>query len=542
MAGHSDVTTATKESLNEPLENSFDASTVNEELGAQVEITRAFGQEAPKAVAEFSQNRIDDIKADPNLSIDEKLAEIEKWNEGGVYRVAAHTAIGALGTGNLEGSLTTGSVAAAAPKISEYESKLADALISSGMSPEAANATSKGVTTLTLAGIGATAGLNTSSTATGINVDANNRQLHPKEEDLAKVLFDKAKKDGLRRSDGKLYTLKQIEDALRWANSSKYGEEFDDKKGVIIGHKASNEAINKVMYDHGLGSQYEARLWLKTKTTPQTSTFIQNFSNIAKPDTNLTSFIKSYTKSYGYTWTQGTYTKYTPPKQVATTSSKPKLPTKSTNPAKKYTDRDLSNQRAATLNNNGSVLPGKLPEQQQRDNAATAKKVGTLVEVGTVVTTGGAGLTVGLGRTGLKQATKQVIKETAKNAGKGAASGAVIGGTSYYAVTPTEDRSLEKGIKYATGGAVTGVAANTIKNPYISGGVSGIGTGLTQVYAGDDVDIPSAVVNGTTGGILKPFNLGSKGDVIQGVATTAVGERSKIDISSDTPNDINKNK
>jgi len=44
MAGQSDVITATKESLNEPLENSFDASIVNEELGAQVEITRDLGR------------------------------------------------------------------------------------------------------------------------------------------------------------------------------------------------------------------------------------------------------------------------------------------------------------------------------------------------------------------------------------------------------------------------------------------------------------------------------------------------------------------
>lgn len=44
-AGELQVTTATKDSLNKPLENTFDASSVNEELGAQVEITRAFDQE-----------------------------------------------------------------------------------------------------------------------------------------------------------------------------------------------------------------------------------------------------------------------------------------------------------------------------------------------------------------------------------------------------------------------------------------------------------------------------------------------------------------
>ncbi|WP_296406086.1 hypothetical protein, partial [Psychrobacter sp.] len=107
--------------------------------------------------------------------------------------------------------------------------------------------------------------------------------------------------------------------------------------------------------------------------------------------------------------------------------------------------------------------------------------------------------------------------------------GAVIGGASYYAVTPEEDRSLGKGIKYVTGGAVTGATANAINNNYVSGLASGIGTGLTQVYAGDEVDVPSAVVNGTTGVILKPFNLGFKGDVVQGVATTTTGEIVKMD-------------
>ena len=56
MAGQSDVTTATKDSLNEPLENTFDASTVNEELGAQVEITRAFDQERRKIKTELNKD------------------------------------------------------------------------------------------------------------------------------------------------------------------------------------------------------------------------------------------------------------------------------------------------------------------------------------------------------------------------------------------------------------------------------------------------------------------------------------------------------
>ncbi|SUD90624.1 hypothetical protein [Psychrobacter phenylpyruvicus] len=299
MAGQSDVTTATKESLNEPLENSFDASIVNEELGAQVEITRAFGQEAPKAVAEFSQNRIDDIKADPNLSIDEKLAEIEKWDEGGAYRVAAHTAIGALGTGNLEGSLTTGSVAAAAPKISEYESKLADALVSSGMSPEAANATSKGVTILTLAGIAANAGLDTSSTASAINVDSNNRWLHDSE--VLNIFKHKKDIENFAKENGITYkqayrailaqAYRNTDDDFRNAHSPKPGTKESSlaqkaesflRKHVLIASTASerkNHNLNRNSTKYkGLLSGVER----KTPAYSQTNKNIQVLKGVGK--------------------------------------------------------------------------------------------------------------------------------------------------------------------------------------------------------------------------------------------------------------------
>ncbi|MGP4907237.1 VENN motif pre-toxin domain-containing protein, partial [Psychrobacter faecalis] len=55
MAGQSDVTTATKDSLNEPLANSFDANQVNKELGAQTQITQAFDQERRKIKTELNQ-------------------------------------------------------------------------------------------------------------------------------------------------------------------------------------------------------------------------------------------------------------------------------------------------------------------------------------------------------------------------------------------------------------------------------------------------------------------------------------------------------
>ncbi len=182
VSGYNDpqgiLTTDNREALGGKLESVFDANRVNEELGAQTQITQEFGKEAPKAVAEFSQNRIDDIRANPNLSADEKMAAISKWDEGGIYRVAAHTALGALGTGSVEGALTTGGVAAAAPTINNLEAKMRDALIAQGMDVDTASNATKGITSLALAGAGVAAGLDTASTINGVNVDANNRQLH----------------------------------------------------------------------------------------------------------------------------------------------------------------------------------------------------------------------------------------------------------------------------------------------------------------------------------------------------------------------------
>src|SRR5690606_22607810 len=127
---------------------------------------------------DFANNRIKAIIADTTLSNAEKNAAIAKWDEGGIYRVAAHTALGALGTGSVEGALTTGGVAAAAPTLNDVQAKLAKALIDTGMSEDVAKGAASGVISLTLLGVGSAAGLDTSSTVTATNVDANNRQLH----------------------------------------------------------------------------------------------------------------------------------------------------------------------------------------------------------------------------------------------------------------------------------------------------------------------------------------------------------------------------
>ena len=186
IAGNSGITTDNQAEYAGALGNVFDATRVNEELGSQTIITKEFGKEAPKAVGDFAKTRMNAIRADNTLSAQEKQDAIAKWDEGGVYRVAAHTALGALGTGSVEGALTTGGVAAAAPTLDKVQANLAKALIDSGMSESIAKGTASGVVSLALLGAGTAAGLDTSSTVTATNVDANNRQLHPSETDWIK--------------------------------------------------------------------------------------------------------------------------------------------------------------------------------------------------------------------------------------------------------------------------------------------------------------------------------------------------------------------
>ncbi|MGP9507170.1 hypothetical protein ACT3R6_14075, partial [Psychrobacter sp. AOP7-C1-12] len=250
------------------LENVFDANRVNEELGAQTQITQDFGKEAPKAVAEFSQNQIDAIKANPDLSIDEKRAAIVKWDEGGVYRIAAHTALGALGTGSVEGALSTGGVAAAAPTLNNLQDKIAESLIASGMSESIAKGTASGVVSLALLVAGSASGLDTSSTVTATNVDANNRQLHPDQIKLLKLhAEDYAKEKGITKEEAlkilaraAVYNLDEdwynayndnlsLNEIMQFDDANKF---LQERNGVQAYNISLVERYNRLNNDHGI--------------------------------------------------------------------------------------------------------------------------------------------------------------------------------------------------------------------------------------------------------------------------------------------------
>jgi filamentous hemagglutinin len=109
----------------------FDQTKVQQEVNAQVQITQAFSQVAPKAVGDFATDKMNEInlkiKAAEALNDSDQIntlkTELEKWDEGGIYRVGLHTILGGL-AGNLEGAIGAAGSQAAIPALIENINKL----------------------------------------------------------------------------------------------------------------------------------------------------------------------------------------------------------------------------------------------------------------------------------------------------------------------------------------------------------------------------------------------------------------------------------
>jgi len=163
----------------------FDKEQVQRELNAQTQITQAFSQVAPKAVADYAGSKVKELK-------DTDPAEAAKWDEGGIYRIALHTALGGLITGDISGALGAGVTAGAAPLLNDLQKAVTEQLTKAGASNQAASTISQALAELTSLGIGSVIG-GQAGASTALVVDTNNRQLHYKERDLIKKLAaDKA--------------------------------------------------------------------------------------------------------------------------------------------------------------------------------------------------------------------------------------------------------------------------------------------------------------------------------------------------------------
>ena len=161
----------------------FDAARVEQDVGAQVFIMQTFTREAPRAIARYADTQVQDLlkQAGSETDLDKQAllrSEAAHWAEGGTYRVALHAATGAV-AGGLEGALGAGTVAAAAPLLNDWQRSLTANLQAAGVTASVAQATASLITGTAAAGIGAVAsGGSVPGAVAGVNVDANNRQLH----------------------------------------------------------------------------------------------------------------------------------------------------------------------------------------------------------------------------------------------------------------------------------------------------------------------------------------------------------------------------
>ncbi|APD13263.1 hypothetical protein RO07_08575 [Pandoraea pulmonicola] len=169
--------------------------------------------------------KLADGTTDPELKA-QYQKEADDWKEGGDYRAAMHAAGGAivagLGGGNaLGGALGAGLTSKLGGVLNELSDNIQKARPTGNKDIDQALAqiVATGVGTV----IGAAAG-GSSGAFTGFNVDRFNRQLHPDERVLARRILEDAKSRGIVNPDGSPISLTQIENTMRAANNSAYGE------------------------------------------------------------------------------------------------------------------------------------------------------------------------------------------------------------------------------------------------------------------------------------------------------------------------------
>ncbi len=168
IAGDESVRTGDNASAG-TLVKDWSTQTIVRDVQAQAQITQQFNQNAAKAIGDYAGKKEREALARSDV------AEAAKWAEGGEYRVALHTAAGAL-SGGVAGAIGAGASAAVMPRVGE-------AIAEMGLATPVAQA----LGAVTAAAIGATAG-GAAGAASAYSVDINNRQLHPTERDRIKQL------------------------------------------------------------------------------------------------------------------------------------------------------------------------------------------------------------------------------------------------------------------------------------------------------------------------------------------------------------------
>jgi filamentous hemagglutinin len=172
----------------------WDSQQLKGKVNAEAQITAAFGSAAARQIGDYATT---EYKAAMARGDKEEAA---KWAEGGVYRVALHTGVGAL-TGGIEGAAGAFASAESMKAIGEAIDQM-----------DLPKGVKQGLAQVLASATGAVVGGGAGAVA-AVNVEANNRQLHQSERDFAKQ------------------------------NAKKFAQYYQDKTGQIIDDKRAEQIL-----------------------------------------------------------------------------------------------------------------------------------------------------------------------------------------------------------------------------------------------------------------------------------------------------------
>jgi filamentous hemagglutinin len=234
-----EVTTDNAASQAGALTQAWNGENLMKEVQAQTQITQAFSAQAPRQIADFASQREKELNEQLRKNPGEPsiLSELEKWGEGGSYRVALHTVSGAL-SGGIGGALGAVTVASSAQLLTDLQFKTELAFVESGMTPVAARALAQGFAEATSIAVGSVVGGTTGASA-ALTTDTNNRQEAIAEISLIRKLAEDKAKQMCRGSSDCVTKM-----TLLWADAL----ERESKGQVDAAEAAKNIAyLNKLM-------------------------------------------------------------------------------------------------------------------------------------------------------------------------------------------------------------------------------------------------------------------------------------------------------
>jgi len=215
------------------------------------------------------------------------------WAEGGAYRAEMQAAGAALVTGLAGGNAVGGAAGAgiasiAAGRLNELSGAIAGSnpTGNADMNQALGNIVANVVATGAGGAIGGDAGA-----FSGYNVDRFNRQLHAQEKSKALQIADQAKAQGLTNADGSPISAAQVENAMRAANNSQYGEYASTGVAIPLNADTPKNAV----YD---------TTGMKLVTDSTGNYLVQDPSMLATPSTALQDLITQSTggTSSPYSW------------------------------------------------------------------------------------------------------------------------------------------------------------------------------------------------------------------------------------------------